>query len=46
MKCDNTKLCKINILVPTFRIFDNRDKALICLPGLGSSTVLVLGTCT
>ena len=28
MKCDNIKLCKINILVSTFRTFDNRDKAL------------------
>ena len=34
MKCDNIKLCKINILVSTFRTFDNRDKALICLPAL------------
>ena len=32
MKCDNMKLCKINILVPIFRTIDNRDKALICLP--------------
>ena len=32
MKCDNIKLCKINILVSTFRTFDNRDKALICPP--------------
>ena len=30
MKCDNIKLCKINILVSTFGTFDNRD--LICLP--------------
>ena len=34
MKCDNIKLCKINILAPTFGTFDNRDKALICLPAL------------
>ena len=34
MKCDNIKLCRINILVSTFRTFDNRDKALICLPAL------------
>ena len=34
MKCDNIKLCKINILVSKFRTFDNRDKALICLPTL------------
>ena len=34
MKCDNIKLCKINILVSTFGTFDNRDKALICLPAL------------
>ena len=34
MKCDNIKLCKINILVSTFRTFDNRDKALIYLPAL------------
>ena len=34
MKCDNIKLCKINILVSTFRTFDNRDKASICLPAL------------
>ena len=34
MKCDNMKLCKINILVSTFRTLDNRDKALICLPAL------------
>ena len=34
MKCDNIKLCKINILVSTIRTFDNRDKALICLPAL------------
>ena len=32
MKCDNIKLCKITTLVSTFTIFDNRDKALICLP--------------
>ena len=29
MKYDNIKLCKINILVLTFRTFDNRDKAII-----------------
>ena len=34
MKCDNIKPCKISILVSTFRILDNRDKALICLPAL------------
>ena len=34
MKCDNIKLCKINISVSTFRTFDNRDKALICQPTL------------
>ena len=34
MKCDNIKLCKISILVSTFITFDNRDKALICLPAL------------
>ena len=34
MKCDNINLCKINILVSTFRTFDNRDKTLICLPAL------------
>ena len=34
MKCDNIKLCKITILVSTFRTFDNRDKALIFLPAL------------
>ena len=34
MKCDNTKFCKINILASTFRTFDHRDKALICLPAL------------
>ena len=34
MKCDNLKLCKINILVSTFRRLDKRDKALICLPAL------------
>ena len=26
MKCDKIKFCKINILVSTFRTFDNRDK--------------------
>ena len=34
VKCDIIKLCKINILVSTFRTFDNHDKALICLPAL------------
>ena len=28
MKCDNIKLCKINILVSTFRIFDNRSTSI------------------
>ena len=31
MKGDNIKLSKITILVSTFRTFDNRDKALICI---------------
>ena len=34
MKSDSIKLCEINILVSTFRTFDNRDKALICLRAL------------
>ena len=34
MKCENITLCKINISVSTFKTFDNRDKALICLPAL------------
>ena len=34
MKCDNIKFCTINILVLTFRTFDNSDKTLICLPAL------------
>ena len=32
IKCDNIKLCNINILVSTFITFDNRDKALSCQP--------------
>ena len=33
-KSDNIKLCKINILVSTFKTFDNREGALICLSAL------------
>ena len=40
MKCDNIKLCKINILVSTLGTFDNRDKALICLPALLHNNVM------
>ena len=40
MECDNMKLCKIDILVSTFRTFDHRDKALICLPALLHNNVM------